>query len=232
MAPPVIGITAYVEQARFTLWDLRSALIPYWYVQQVESAGGLAVLLPPNPGNIGLLDRLDGLLLSGGADITPERYGARRHPATAGLRPERDDGELPLARAALRRDLPLLGVCRGMQALAVAAGGALHQHVPDLVGSDEHCPSAGAFGKHEVRLAEGSRVCELLGERVTVPTHHHQAVADPGSLTVTGWADDGVTEAVEDPSRRFVLGVQWHPEAGEDPRLFDALVAAAGRGGR
>jgi putative glutamine amidotransferase len=227
MAPPVIGITAYVEQARFTVWDMRAVLLPHWYVDRVEESDALAVVLPPTPGNIGLLDRLDGLILSGGADIMPEQYGARRHPATTGLRPERDAAELSLARAALRRNLPILGVCRGMQILAVATGGTLHQHVPDVVGTTDHCPGRGFFGKHEVRFAAGSRLHGLLGERETVPTHHHQAVADPGSLTVTGWAEDGIVEAVEDPTRPFVLGVQWHPEAIEDPRLFDALVAAA-----
>ncbi len=227
MAPPVIGITAYVEQARFTVWDMRAVLLPHWYVDRVEESDALAVVLPPTPGNIALLDRLDGLILSGGADIMPEQYGARRHPATTGLRPERDAAELSLARAALRRNLPILGVCRGMQMLAVATGGTLHQHVPDVVGTTDHCPGQGFFGKHGVRFAAGSRLHGLLGERETVPTHHHQAVADPGSLTVTGWAEDGIVEAVEDPTRPFVLGVQWHPEAIEDPRLFDALVAAA-----
>jgi putative glutamine amidotransferase len=229
MAPPVIGVTAYVEQTRFTRWDMPAALIPYWYVEQVEAAGGLAVLLPPAAANVSLLDRLDGLILSGGADLDPQLYGVRRHPATGGLRPDRDAGELPLARTALARDLPLLGVCRGMQLLAVAAGGTLHQHLPDVVGTDDHCPDPGAFGKHEVRFAPGSRVSALLGEREKVPTHHHQAVDDPGTLTVTGWAGDGVIEAVEDPSRPFLLGVQWHPEAGDDPRLFEALVGAARR---
>jgi putative glutamine amidotransferase len=231
MAPPVIGITAYVEQAAFTVWDIRVALIPYWYVQRVADAGGLAVLLPPLPGSDALLDRLDGLILSGGADIAPEAYGAARHQATSGLRPDRDAAELPLARAALDRDLPILGICRGMQLLAIACGGSLHQHLPDLARAGrpqvDHCPKPESFGTHGVRFAEQSRLHRLLGEVEVVPTHHHQAVADPGSLTVTGWAEDGVVEAVEDPERPFLIGVQWHPEAGEDPRLFDALVAAA-----
>jgi putative glutamine amidotransferase len=226
---PVIGITGYVEQTRYTAWHLRAALIPYWYVRQVADAGGLPVVLPPSPGNTDLLDRLDGLILSGGADISPRLYRAAPHPATKGLRPDRDAGELPLAKAALRRGMPVLGVCRGMQLLAIAAGGTLHQHVPDLVGGTGHCPRRGSFGTHPVRLAPGSLVHTLLGEGEQVPTHHHQAVDDPGSLTVTGWADDGIVEAVEDPGRPFVLGVQWHPEAGDDPRLFEALVAASQR---
>jgi putative glutamine amidotransferase len=228
---PVIGITAYVEQTAFTAWELRAALIPYWYVQRVTDAGALPVVVPPVPGSEVLLDRLDGLILSGGADIAPETYGAQRDPATRDLRPDRDAAELPLARAALDRDLPVLGICRGMQLLAIACGGSLHQHLPDLARAGlpqvDHCPKPGSFGSHAVRFAEHSRLHRLLGEVEVVPTHHHQAVADPGSLTVTGWAEDGVVEAVEDPERPFLLGVQWHPEAGDDPRLFDALVAAA-----
>lgn len=225
---PVIGITTYVEQARWGVWDTSAALVPYAYVRQVEAGGGRVVLLPPStedPAEV--LPWLDGLLVAGGADIDPAHYGATPHPETAGLRPERDAGELTLLAAALDADLPVLGVCRGMQLMTVHAGGTLHQHLPEVVGHERHRPSPGVYGEHIVRLAEGSRARAVLGDRVSVRSYHHQGVVDAGSLTVTGWADDGTIEAVEAPGRRFAVGVLWHPEVGDDPRLFDALVAAA-----
>ncbi|MCU0265195.1 MAG: gamma-glutamyl-gamma-aminobutyrate hydrolase family protein [Actinomycetia bacterium] len=228
---PVIGISTYVEQARWGVWDTTAALVPYAYVRQVESAGGRAVLLPPStedPAEV--LHLLDGLLLAGGADVDPARYGAAPHPETAGLRPERDAGELALLGAVLDADLPVLGVCRGMQLMTVRGGGALHQHLPEVVGHERHRPAPGVYGDHGVRLAEGSRVHAVLGERVTVHSYHHQGVAGTGSLTATGWADDGTVEVIEVPGRRFAVGVLWHPEVGDDPRLFEALVGAARQG--
>lgn len=225
---PVIGITTYVEQARWGVWDTTAALLPYAYVRHVEAAGGRAVLLPPStedPAEV--LPWLDGLLVAGGADIDPSRYGAALHPETAGLRPERDAGELALLTAALDADLPVLGICRGMQLMTVQAGGSLHQHLPEVVAHERHRPAPGVYGDHDVRPAPGSLLHAVLGEGVTVRSYHHQGVADAGSLTVTGWADDRTVEAVEAPGRRFALGVLWHPEVGDDPRLFEALVAAA-----
>jgi putative glutamine amidotransferase len=225
---PLIGITAYVEQARWGVWDTTAALVPYAYVRQVQDAGGRALVVPPSPDDPDdVLRVLDGLLLAGGADIEPTRYGEQPHAETTGLRPERDASELALLGAALDRDLPMLGVCRGMQLMTVHAGGRLHQHLPELVGHDDHRPSPGVYGEHAVRLEEGSRVQTVLGNRVTVRSYHHQGVADPGALRPTGWADDGTVEVVEDGGRRFAVGVLWHPEVGDDPRLFDALVAAA-----
>lgn len=225
---PVIGITCYVEQARWGVWDTTAALVPYAYVRQVESAGGRALVVPPSTAEPEeVLDRLDGLLLAGGADLDPAGYGQPAHPHTTGLRPERDAGERALLAAALHRDLPVLGICRGMQLMCVTAGGSLHQHLPDLVGHERHRPSPAVYGDHPVRLAEGSAVHTILGESVVVRSYHHQGVADAGTLTATGWADDGTVEAVEDPARRFAVGVLWHPEVGDDPRLFEALVAAA-----
>lgn len=230
MRRPVIGISAYREQARWGVWDMPAVLVPAGYVDKVAAAGGLPLVLPPSTSlDPQVLDLLDGLVLAGGADLDPQRYGEPAHPETSGWRPDRDAGELAVLDGALQRDLPVLGICRGLQVMAVHAGGRLEQHLPDVVGHERHRPEPGVFGEHGVRLAEGSLVHAALGARATVRSYHHQGVADAGSLTVTGWADDGTVEVVEVPGRRFALGVLWHPEAADDPRLFDALVAAAGR---
>ncbi|WP_199511898.1 gamma-glutamyl-gamma-aminobutyrate hydrolase family protein [Nucisporomicrobium flavum] len=224
---PVIGITTYVEPATWGVWhDLPTALIPQDYVAAVTAAGGRAVLLPPDDLDADVLGVLDGLLLSGGADLEPELYGQSPQPLTV-TRPERDAAELLLARAALGRDMPVLGVCRGMQLLTVAAGGTLHQHIPDVLGHEGHRPAPAVYGHQEVVFTTGSRIAALMGEDRRVQCYHHQGVADAGSLTVTGRTEDGLVEAVEEPSRTFVLGVQWHPEVVRDKRLFGALVAAA-----
>lgn len=226
---PVIGITSYVEQARWGVWDVPAAVLPFRYVERVEAAGARAVVLPPTASrdDDALLDRLDGVVLAGGSDLDPQLYGEEPHPETTGLRPERDAAELPLLRSALDRDLPVLGVCRGMQLMSVLAGGSLVQHLPEAVGHDRHRPAPGVYGLHDVRLEPGSRAHAILGDTVTVPSYHHQGLASAGSLSITGWADDDTPEVVEDPERRFALGVLWHPEADDDPRLFQALVAAA-----
>ena len=224
----MIGITSYVEQARWGVWDVPAVLLPFRYVERVEAAGGRAVVLPPTAAaDDAVLGRLDGLVLAGGADLDPGLYGEDAHPETTGLRPERDAAEVPLVKAALDRDLPTLGICRGMQLMSVVCGGALVQHLPEVVGHDGHRPAPGTYGLHDVRLDPGSRVHGILGDRVSVPSYHHQGVASAGALTVTGWAEDGTPEAVEHPDRRFSVGVLWHPEAGEDLRLFEALVDAA-----
>jgi putative glutamine amidotransferase len=224
---PLIGVSAYVEQARWGVWDTTAALVPYAYVRQIEDAGGRALLLPPTQeDNDDLLEVLDAIVLTGGSDIDPARYGATAHSETTSPRPERDAGELSLFRTALDNDLPVLGICRGMQVMAVASGGSLHQHLPELVGHHRHRPSPGVHVEHAVRLEPGSRCQSILGDKVVVRSYHHQGVADPGLLAVTGWADDDTIEVVESPAHRFALGVLWHPEVGDDPRLFDALVAA------
>jgi putative glutamine amidotransferase len=227
---PLIGITSYVEQAKWGVWDMKAALVPYSYVQQVNDAGGRAVLIPPASESAEVLRALDGLLLAGGADIDPDRYGAEPHPETVGLRPERDEGEIQLLEAALSQDLPVLGICRGMQLMSVAAGGRLHQHLPDLVGHEGHRPEVGVYGEHPVRINPTSQLGGILGDAATVRSYHHQGVSDAGKLTVVGWAPDDTVEAVEDPSRRFAIGVLWHPEVSDDPRIFEALVAAASAG--
>ena len=221
MSRPVIGICTTVERARWTHWDDEAALIAMSYVRQVQAAGGLAVLLPPDEGDPDeALDLLDGLLLTGGADI--------------GDAPERDGYELELAARALERDLPLLGVCRGMQVMNVARGGTLIEHLPDAVGHEDHREVLGAFGDHDVRLQDGSLARRVAREAIhPTKSHHHQGVDQVGEgFEVTGWATvDDLPEAIEDPSRRFALGVQWHPEADPASPLIAALVeeAAAAR---
>ena len=230
MSRPVIGITAYREHAKWGAWETDAVLVPDAYVVAVEDAGGQVVLLPPgSETSVELLDLLDGLLLAGGADVDPGRYGAEVAPETAGLRPDRDRSELALAVAAARRDVPTLGVCRGMQVMVVAAGGRLLQHVPHIVGHEGHRPAPGTYGEHAVDVSPGTRLADVLGDRVVVSSSHHQGVEDSGSLVVSGHADDGVIEGVEDPTRRFALGVLWHPEVRDDTRLFEALVDAAAR---
>jgi putative glutamine amidotransferase len=226
-----VGITTYVEPASWGSWQLDAALIPYMYVQAIERAGGTPLLVPPVEDGVDeILDALDGLLLSGGADLDPESYGAEPHPETSGTRPARDRAELALLEGALARDLPVLAVCRGSQVLNVARGGDLVQHLPEVVGGEQHREVSGVFSEHPVRIEDDSRLGELLGERTPVKSHHHQGFGRLGEgLREVAWADDGTVEAVEDPDRRFAVGVLWHPEAGEDARLFDALVAEAAR---
>ena len=229
MSKPVVGITTYVEAARWGAWALDAALIPYAYVQAIEHAGARPLLVPPSEGGVEeTLDALDGLLLSGGADLDPESYGADAHPETNGLRPERDRAELALLQAALARDMPVLAICRGFQVLNVARGGDLVQHLPDVVGDAKHREELGVFSDHPVRIEDDSKLGAVLGEHAPVKSHHHQGVGKVGEgLREVAWADDGTIEGLEDPERRFALGVLWHPEAGEDQKLFEALVAEA-----
>lgn len=226
---PVVGITTYVVPASWSAWQLEAALVPAMYVEAVERAGGRALLVPPSQDGVEeTLDALDGLILSGGSDLDPELYGQAPHPQTVGLVPERDRAELALLEGALARDLPVLAICRGSQVLNVALGGDLVQHLPDVVGDERHKRTPGVFADHDVRVEDGTRLAEVLGERAPVKSHHHQGFGRLGAgLRVSAVAEDGTVEAVEDPSRRFALGVLWHPEAGEDGQLFEALVAEA-----
>jgi gamma-glutamyl-gamma-aminobutyrate hydrolase PuuD len=232
VARPVVGITTYVTDARWGYWELEAALIPADYVRAVERAGARPLLVPPSTEGVEeTLDALDGLILTGGSDLDPALYGEEPHPETFGVHRLRDDAELALLRAALERDLPVLGICRGIQVLNVALGGDLHQHVPDLVGHEGHKNDPpGQFRRHDVDVEPGTRVAALLGERTTVHSHHHQGIRRlaPG-LVAAARAEDGLVEALEAPGRRFAVGVLWHPEAGEDARLFDGLVAEARR---
>jgi gamma-glutamyl-gamma-aminobutyrate hydrolase PuuD len=226
---PVVGITTYVEPAAWGAWKLPAALIPYDYVRAIEHAGARALLVPPSEEGVEeTLDALDGILFSGGADLDPQTYGAEAHSETRDTRPERDRGELALLEAALARDMPVLAICRGLQVLNVARGGDLVQHLPDTVGHEQHRETKGVFSDHGVRIDDDSRVGSLLGDRAPVKSSHHQGVGRIGEgLREVAWSDDGTVEALEDPARRFAVGVLWHPEAGEDRKLFEALVAEA-----
>lgn len=236
MPRPVIAITSYVEPASWSVWrDVPAALLPHSYVRQVQQAGAIAVVVPPLGPDASendvrdVLARIDGVILAGGVDVEPGRYGQRPHPTVQAARPDRDATELLLARVTAEDDVPLLGVCRGMHVMAVAAGGSLVQHVPDQVGHLGHAPARGAYGRHDVTTDSTSRLRQIIGERVTVATYHHQGVADAPGYVPTAWSSDGIVEAFEDPARTFRIGVQWHPEVGTDARLFAALVAASRR---
>jgi putative glutamine amidotransferase len=228
---PVIGICTAVEEAAWGAWQGTLAnLSPRSYSLTVQAAGGLALLLPPDDAvaeqPAELLGLVDGLLLAGGSDIDPGSYGSRPHPETGQTWPERDRFELALAHAALERDMPVLGVCRGMQMLNIALGGTLDQHLAD---SATHRHTPGAFIDHEVRLAEGSLAARVVGaDRTAVKSHHHQGIDELGEgLVAVGWADDETVEAIELPERRFALGVLWHPEEDERSNIVGALVDAA-----
>jgi putative glutamine amidotransferase len=232
---PIIGITCYVEEAVRGVWaSMPHALLPYDYVTKVERAGGIAVLIPPRVDADAemaraVIARLDGLMLAGGVDVEPHRYAAQPHPSVQEARPDRDAFELALAEVTRELDTPVLGVCRGMQVMAVAAGGTLEQHLPDLVGHDEHSPAPGVYGTHSVLTVEGTMVSALLGQQVVIPSYHHQSVSSHPDYVPAAWAPDGTLEAMERPASRFRLAVQWHPEAGQDDRLFVAFVQACTR---
>jgi len=228
---PIIGLTTYLEPAGWALYrDVPAALLHQTYVQAVQAAGGRPVLLPPDDADADVLDVLDGLVLTGGADIDPALYGQPAHPATK-PKPYRDSAEALLARAALDRDLPVLGVCRGMQLLAVVTGGSLHQHLPDLVETYLHRPQPFdqvSYGEHTVEMEPQSRLHGIVGGVAKVNSLHHQAVADPGTFTAVGWCqEDGVVEAMESPEHQYAVAVQWHPEADPETRLFQSLVSAS-----
>jgi putative glutamine amidotransferase len=230
---PVIGLCAVRERARWAFWDQEAHLVADAYVAPVQRAGAVAVLLPVDArAPAEMLDRIDGLLLIGGADLDPASYGAEREPATETTYIERDEFELAMLRGALERELPVLGICRGMQILNIALGGTLQQDLVNADGTQPHRKVIGTFegNEHVVMLEPGSLAARSVGEEVHVARcHHHQAIRDLGEgLVVTGRADDGVTEAIETANGSWVLGVQWHPEADDRSRLFAALAAAAG----
>jgi putative glutamine amidotransferase len=232
-ARPAIGICTSLTEAAWGVWNQRAALLPYGYVAAVQRAGAMALLIPPDPALIDepdqVLDRVDGLILAGGNDVDPACYGAEPHPETIGIVAERDQVELALARRAVQRDMPVLGICRGMQLLNVAFGGTLRQHLPEEFGHEEHRRVPGSFegSDHDVRLKPGSLAALAAGEDLhQTKSHHHQGVGRIGEgFEVTGVATlDGLPEAIEAPACRFVLGVQWHPEADERSRVIAALV--------
>ncbi|MFI6935000.1 gamma-glutamyl-gamma-aminobutyrate hydrolase family protein [Streptomyces sp. NPDC050287] len=222
---PLIGVSTYLETGtRWGGWELEAALLPAGYPRLVQRAGGLAAMLPPDAPEhaAATVARLDGLVIAGGPDVEPARYGAERAPRTGPPAPARDAWELALIDAALAARVPLLGICRGMQLLNVALGGTLVQHI------DGHAEVPGVFGRHPVKPVPGTSYAEVVPEETSVPTFHHQSVDRLGAgLIVSAYAEDGTAEAVELPGPHWVLGVQWHPEMGEDVRVMGALVEAA-----
>ncbi|MDH5277575.1 MAG: gamma-glutamyl-gamma-aminobutyrate hydrolase family protein [Actinomycetota bacterium] len=225
---PVIGITVAVEDARWGVWSDRVSLVPAAYTDAVVAAGGLPVLLPPVPDPVAALDLVDALVLSGGSDISPERYGAAPSDRTTGVQEEQDAAELALLTRALETGLPVLAVCRGLQLLAVLRGGTLHQHLPDVPEHSTHGAHGGDWSEHVVDLVPGTTVRRVLGaDRLAVNSGHHQGIADVADLVVSARSPDGLVEAAEVAGHRFAVGVQWHPEMIGQAPLFTALVDAA-----
>jgi putative glutamine amidotransferase len=229
----VIGLTTYLEQAQTGIWDVRASFLPHIYFEGVTQAGGIAVLLPPQPVTDEIanrvLDGLDGLVITGGKDVDPARYGEAPHPQTDEPRVDRDAWEFTLLTWALKRRMPLLGICRGAQVLNVALGGTLYQHLPDVVGHNRHQPGNAVFSTSPVSVVPGTRLASLIGEKSDEQCYHHQAIAELGEgLIVSARDPDGVIEAVELPGDAFVVAVQWHPEERlADLRLFAGIVEAA-----
>ena len=232
-AAPVIGVTTYLQRARSGVWDVDAAFLPRVYLDGVVAAGGIPVLLAPQPLDGGVADaviaRLDGLLVAGGVDVDPARYGQDPHPETDRPQPLRDDWDTALLQSAIAADLPFLAICRGAQVLNVLRGGTLHQHLPDVVGSTRYQPGGGEFSQVPVAVDAGSRLHGIVGDALTGDVYHHQAIDRVGEgLRVTARSDDGVVEALELPEASFGVAVQWHPEQNpEDVRLFESLVEAA-----
>jgi putative glutamine amidotransferase len=228
---PVIGITSYAEEVTWGAWVEEAALVPLSYVRAIERAGGRPLVIPPSEGAIEeTLSVLDGILFSGGSDLDPALYDAEAHPETQGVHEARDRAEMALLGAALERDMPVLAVCRGSQVLNVARGGDLVQHLPEVLGHEEHKHTPGEYSDHDVTLKPDTCVGGILGDRAPVKSHHHQGFGRIGEgLREAGYAEDGTVEALEDPSKRFAVGVLWHPEEGEDMALFEALVEQAAR---
>jgi putative glutamine amidotransferase len=228
-ARPLIAVTGSDQAARWGAWDEVATLVPSAYMRAVKEAGGVPAVVAPTAEADEIAARVDGVVLTGGGDVDPALYGEQPHPQTQQPDPERDTFEMSLIDACTSRGVPVLAVCRGLQVVNVARGGTLFQHLPDTVGTSVHLPTPGSFGRHWVQVEPTSHLGRIVGrERLEVPTHHHQGIDKIGkNLLPTAWAEDGIVEAAEDPDLEFLVAVQWHPEAGGDRRLFEALVAAA-----
>lgn len=231
---PVLGLTTYLQRAQTGVWDVTASFLPAIYLEGVTRAGGIATLLPPQPVDDSVADRvldgLDGLVITGGRDVDPATYGQPAHPTTDQPARDRDAWEFILLRRALARRLPVLGICRGAQVVNVAFGGTLHQHLPDVIGHTRHQPGNAVFTTSSVRTVPGTRLATLIGESSDAQCYHHQAIDRLGEGLIVSALDvtDGVIEAVEIPGDDFVLAVQWHPEERlDDLRLFAAVVQAA-----
>lgn len=232
---PIIGLPTYAERTRFGHWDVEAAVLARTYIDLTVRAGGIPVLLPPTgKPRPELIERLDGLVLTGGADLDPARYGAAAHPATGKPRTDRDESEFGLFELARAAHLPVLAICRGLQLVNVALGGTLHQHLPDVLGHTEHNREPGTFTITTVSTTPGSQVAAIVGPELKAHCHHHQAIDTLApALTATAHAPDGTIEAAETRDGPFLLGVQWHPEENAtDARLMRALVEQADRYGK
>lgn len=230
LARPIIGITGFLEPARWADFVREAVISPVTYTRAVERAGGIPVILPPIPLDCvpGLVAGLDGLLLACGPDLDPRLYGATPHEQTSPPDRRRDTFELAMVRAAIDAERPFLGVCRGMQVVNVVRGGTLIQHLPDTVGHHRHAPDPVKMSVHDVQMSAGSKLGQMLGSNASVPTRHHQGIQRLGSgLLAVAWADDQVVEAVELQGHPFGIGVQWHPEEADDLRIFTELVTAS-----
>ena len=230
MGRPIIGITGELEAARWRTWIREAVVSPVSYTRTIERAGGTPVVLPPVPASSvpGLIARIDALVLAGGRDVDPLLYEETAHEQTDPPDHRRDRFELLMTRAAIDADLPFLAICRGMHVLNVAQGGTLTQHLPDRLGNESHKPDPVKLTMHDVQISVASKLGRVLGATAQVPAAHHQAINSIGSgLLTVAWTPDQVVEAVEVQGHRFGLGVQWHPQEGDDLRIFEALVAAA-----
>lgn len=231
---PVLGLTTYLQRAQTGVWDVDASFLPAIYIEGVNRGGATVLLLPPQPGGTEVADRIldgiDGLVITGGRDVNPQSYGSERHPTTDEPMGERDAWEFALLNAALRRRMPVLGICRGAQVLNVALGGTLHQHLPDVLGHSRHQQGNAVFSTSSVRTVAGTRLAAIIGEASDAQCYHHQAIDRLGDGLIVSARDtaDGVIEAVELDGPDFVLAVQWHPEERlDDVRLFTAVVEAA-----
>jgi putative glutamine amidotransferase len=224
---PVVGLTTYDAPARWGVWDRRATILPEAYRAAIADAGGSPLAIPVGVDPDAVVERLDGVVLIGGPDIDPVRYGQEPHPMTQEPGAGRDATELAVVDAAERAGIPLLAICRGIEVLNVARGGTLTQHLPDVVGHDLHSPGAGIYGEVTVTVEPGTRLADMVASPAAVRCYHHQAVDVLGrGLVVSARADDDVIEAIEDPDARFVVGVQWHPEVGDDRSLFAGFIEA------
>lgn len=228
---PTIGVTTYRQEAAWRGWEpIAADVLPTEYAQAIEDAGGAVVLLPPvaSPAHAQALARhLDGLVIAGGADVNPARYGEAPHPEVTMWRDDRDVSELAFIAEADKRGIPILGVCRGMQLLAVSRGGTLLQHLPDVLGSEAHVGGNNVYDQIPVIVEPGHRISDIVDQHIIAACHHHQVVATHPGFTAVAASADGVLHAMEAEGERFVVGVQWHPEAMSGQRIFRGLVDAA-----
>lgn len=227
LSAPVIGVTTSVNVRDYETPEQAVVMVPANYPQAIRRAGGIPILLTEGDDVETLLGRLDGIIIAGGRDVDPARYGEEPHERTDNLRPEQDTWESALIATAIERDLPLLCVCRGHQLLAIERGGRLHQHLPETPGYEKHGATGGEWSNHVVEIDPNSRLGSILGTNVIGNSGHHQGVADAGDLTIVGRTEDGLIEAVELPGASFLLSMQWHPEMLNQTKVFDALIEAA-----